>query len=267
MSKKHLSDSELEEMSPRELRGLVRRGEWRGVNVYACRGYAMANLAIVPMDYAFEFLLFCQRNPYPCPVIEVTEPGNPEPRLMAPGADLRTDLPKYRVYQNGKLVDEPNDIMKYWRNDLVAFLIGCSNSFEWSLKAANVHFRLLGAYTSNIQCVPAGRFHGPVAVTCRLFKNGHDAVRAVQISSRLLKVHGPPLHIGDPARIGIKDLSQPDIFSFNLPPQEPDEIAMFWGCGVTPQTVALESKIPFIITHAPGYMFMTDRLTEELSAF
>jgi len=186
---------------------------------------------------------------------------------MAPNADLRTDLPKYRVYQDGKIVAEPTDIIKYWRDDLVAFLIGCSASFDWSLQAANVKFRLTGAYSTNIQCVPAGRFHGPMVVSCRFVKNGHDAVRAIQISSRLLKVHGPPVHIGDPDKIGIKDIYQPDIFSVGpIKPQQEDEILMSWGCGITPQTVAIESKVPFMITHCPGHMFVTDWLTEELAS-
>ncbi len=266
MSQKSFSSSELEAMSPQEFRSIVRRGEYTGSNITACRGYAMANMAIVPKDYAFEFLLFCQRNPLPCPVIDVTEPGDPHPKLMAPDADLRTDLPRYRIFQDGKLIGEPTDITKYWRDDLVAFLLGCSCSFDWSLKAANIQYRLTGDYASNIQCVPAGRLHGPVVVSCRLVKNGHDAIRTIQVSSRHLAVHGPPVHIGDPSLIGIKDLNHPDAFSVGpIAPQQPDEIAMFWGCGVTPQTVALESKVPFMISHCPGYMFITDKLTEELA--
>jgi len=266
VGKADYSKEELLAMNAKEFRSIVRRGEWTEVDINVCRGYAQANLAIVPKGCAFEFLLFCRRNPYPCPVLDVTEPGDPQPKLMAPDADLRTDLPRYRIYQDGKLIDEPTDIIKYWRDDLVAFLIGCSASFDWSLRAANVQFRLIGAYTSNIQCIPAGQFHGPMVVSCRLVRNGHDAVRAIQISSRLLMVHGPPVHIGDPAMIGIKDLYQPDMFSVGLvAPQEPGEIAMWWGCGITPQTVALESKVPFMITHCPGHMFVTDRLTEELA--
>lgn len=262
------SNEELEAMDPKDFRSVARRGEWTGFDLNVCRGYAQANLAIVPKDYAFEFLLFCWRNPSPCPVIDVTDPGDPHPKLMAPDADLRTDLPRYRIYQNGELIDEPTDVTKYWRDDLVAFLIGCSASFDWSLRAANVQFRLIGAYISNIQCVPVGRFHGPMVISCRVVKNGHDAVRAVQISSRLLKVHGPPVHIGDPAIVGIKDLYHPEFpaSSYVAPYREPSEIPIFWGCGVTPQKVALESKLSFMITHCPGHMFITDWLTEELAA-
>lgn len=280
MSRKIFTGDELGAMSPKEFRSIVRRREFAGSTAYCCQGYAQANLAIVPQNLAFEFLLFCLRNPRPCPVLDVTEPGDPHPKIMAPEADLRTDLPRYRVYENGKLVDEPLNITKYWRDDLVAFLIGCSYGFEWALKAANVQFKTLGAYTSNIECVPAGRFHGHMVVSGRFLKAGRDAVRAVQITSRILTSHGPPVHIGDPAQIGIKDLSNPDVInevvelakavgkdpaSVSVPCQEPGEIAMFWGCGITPQRVAMESKIPLMITHAPGHMFITDKLSEELA--
>ncbi len=262
------SYEELAAMNPKEFRSIVRRGEFVGTTEAACRGYAQGNLAILPKDWAFEFLLFAQRNPRPCALLDITEPGDPHPKLVAPEADLRTDLPKYRVWRDGKLVDEPTDITAYWRDDLVAFLIGCSLSFDWSLRASNVKFRLVGIYTSNIECRPAGRLHGHVVVSCRLVKNGHDAIRAVQVSSRQTATHGPPVHIGDPALIGIPDVHKPDIW---LPPEEagklqkPDEIALFWGCGVTPQKIAVESKVPFMITHSPSYMFVTDRLSEELA--
>jgi len=266
LSKVSYSKEELLEMSPKEFRSLVRRGEWTGTNLNVCRGYAMANLAIVPKDCAFEFLLFCLRNSQPCGLIDVTEPGDPHPKFAAPEADLRTDLPRYRVFKDGECVDEPTDVIKYWREDLVAFLIGCSCSFDWALQAANVQYRLIGAYKSTIQCVPAGRFYGPMVISCRFVKNGHDAVRAVQISSRMRAVHGPPVHIGNPSAIGIKDLYHPDFYPFEpARPQKPDEIAMYWGCGITPQTVAMESKVPFMITHCGGHMFITDRLSEELA--
>ncbi|MBA7678046.1 putative hydro-lyase [subsurface metagenome] len=260
------SKEELLNMNPAKFRTFTRSGVWTRPNLNVCRGYAMANLAIVPKDYAFEFLLFCVRNPQPCGLIDVTEPGDPHPRQVAPEADLRTDLPRYRVFKDGECVDEPTDVIKYWRDDLVAFLIGCSCSFDWALQAANVHYRLIGAYKSTIQCVPAGRFHGPMVVSCRFVNNGHDAVRAVQISSRMRVTHGPPVHIGEPSAIGIKNLYHPDFYPFTpTTPQRPDEIAMYWGCGVTPQTVAMESKVPFMITHCGGHMFFTDKLSEELA--
>jgi uncharacterized protein YcsI (UPF0317 family) len=260
------SETEVAQMTGKEFRDIVRRGEWTTPCITAAKNYTQTNLAIVPKELAFEFLLFCNRNPGPCPVVEVTEPGDPEPKVMAPGADLRTDLPRYRVYENGELIAEPTDVKDYWRDDLVGFLIGCSASFDWSLRAANVPFRLIGAYTSNIPCVPAGRFHGPMVISCRLVKGGHAAVRATQISSRLTAVHGPPVHYGDPAVVGIGDLYKPDMFETGpIAPQEEDEISMYWGCGITPQTVAMAAKPSFIITHCPGHMFVTDKYTEEMA--
>ena len=261
------TEVETRAMSPKDFRSLVRKGEYTDVTTEVCQGYAQTNLAIVPKELAFEFLLFCNRNPLSCPVLEVTEPGDPEPKQSARGADLRTDLPRYRVFKNGEVIDEPTDIIKYWRDDLVAFLIGCSRTFVWALRAANIPFRRYSAYRSNIPCVPAGRFHGPLVVTVRAFYNAHDAVRAVQICSRHRLMHGPPVHIGDPAEIGIKNLGQPDI-NLKWPvtePPKPGEIIMSWGCGATPQTVAMESKIPFMITHIVAHDFVTDHLAEELA--
>ena len=188
----------------------------------------------------------------------------------APGADLRTDLPKYRVYREGKLIDEPTDISSYWRDDLVGFLIGCGGSWGWSLHAANIEFREIGVYRTNIACVPAGRFHGHMVVECLLMKDSYNAVRAVRITSRHTTAHGPPIHIGNPAIIGIKDLYHSDIWQPPalrdvITPQEPDEVALFWGCGITPQMVAMESEVPFMITHYPFHMFVTDKLSEELA--
>jgi len=260
------SSEELSAMSPKEFHSIVRQGEFTGITPDACCGYAQADLVVIPEEMAFEFLLFCQRNPRPCPILDVTEPGDPHPRLVAPEADLRTDVPKYRVYKDGKLVDEPTDVTSYWRDDLVAFIIGCSFSFVWLLRAENVKFRPheTGIYATNINCVPAGRFHGRLAVS------GHfaqDTVRPVQVSSRYPAFHGPPVHIGDPAIIGIKDIYKPDHSTSPEPiePQKPDEVPMFWACGVTPQVVALDSKVPFMITHYPAHMFVTDRRIEEFA--
>lgn len=256
----------LEKMHPKDFRKLVREGKWTKITNEVCKSYVQANLAIVPKAYAFEFLLFCQRNPRPTALLDITEPGSAEPLKVAPWADIRTDLPKYRVYKNGSLIDEPTDIKKYWDKDLVAFLIGCSWNFDWALRAAKVQFRSFGAYNSNIQCVPAGVFRGRMVVSARLFETSDDAVRAIQISSRHPESHGAPVHIGNPDAIGIKDLSKPDAFKLvNGTPQKDNEIVMFWGCGVTPQIVAMEAKIPLMITHSPGHMFVTDRLVEELA--
>lgn len=266
MDKKDFSTEELLEMSPQDFRGIMRKGT--ALNTYGvCRGFAQANLAIVPREVAFEFLLFCHRNPRPCPVLDVTEPGNPHPPIMAPEADLRTDLGKYRVFKNGEIIDEPNDITSYWRDDLVAFLLGCSRSFEWLLWGAGVNFRFIGAFLTNIPCVPVEPFFGHVFVSCRFFKGTEAAVRAIQLSSRVPAIHGAPIHIGDPAAIGIHYLYsyRTDLISEPPAPQEPDETVLSWGCGITPQVVAMEAKLPFMITHYPGSMFITDKLVEELA--
>ncbi len=270
-----LSQTEASGTSPyvtlkgKEMRSIIRRGEWTDVTTDTCHGHAQCNLVVLPKEYAFEFLLFCNRNRSSCDPLEVTDPGDPEPKLMAPGADLRTDVSRYRVFKDGQLVDEPTDIIKYWRDDLVCFLIGSSLAFVWSLKAANVSWRYYGGYCTSIPCIPTGRFHGPVVVTVRAFPTTHDAVRAVQISSRHRQgFHGPPIHIGDPTAIGIKELGKPDDWNPYRPaidPPKPGEIIIYWGCGVTPETVALESKTPFMITHSPAHEFITDHLSEELA--
>ena len=223
-------------------------------------------MVIVPKDYAYDFLVFCNRNPSPCPIIDVTEVGDPHPRLMAPEADLRSDLTRYKVFKDGEVVDEPTDISQYWRDDLVGFLIGCSSSFDWLLLAANVEFRLVGAFITNIQCVPAGCFSGLMVVSCRLFKGAYNAVRAIQITSRYLAVHGPPVHMGDPAAIGINDFCHADFDTRpNTVPQQPGEIALCWGCGSTPEMVLEEAKLPLAITQGDIALLVTDCLTEELA--
>lgn len=267
MKELSLNESKLTGMMPGEFRDLVRRGEWSAVSEHACPGYAQANLVIVPKAFAFEFLLFCNRNPGPCPVIEVTDPGEYRSMFSAPEADLRTDLPRYRVFERGDIIDEPLDIIKYWDENLVAFLLGCSWNFDWGLRAANVQYRYIGDHSTNIECTPAGSFHGTMVVTTRAFKSSHDAVRAIQITSRNPAAHGPPVNIGNPDDIGIKDIYHPDMFSSyeHIKPIGPNEIIMSWACGITPQAVALASKIPFLISHHPGHMFVTDKLSEELT--
>lgn len=201
-------------------------------------------------------------------VLDVTEVGSFEPVLTAPGADLRTDIPKYRIYKYGQLVDETSDILNYWREALVAFLLGCSFTFESGLLQGGIPVRHIEEgrnvpmYITNIPCKPAGRFSGPMVVSMRPIPY-QQVVKAVQITSRYPAVHGAPVHIGDPALIGIKDLDKPD---FGDPVTiKPGEVPVFWACGVTPQAVAMQSKPPFMITHAPGHMFITDVLNENLT--
>lgn len=255
---------------PREVRQQVREGRWRQPTAGLAPGYVQANLVILPHDLAFDFLLFAQRNPKPCPVIEVTDPGCPEPRLTAPGADLRTDVPRYRVYRDGALAQSPTDLRDVWRDDLVAFLLGCSFSFEAALLAAGVPVRHIEErknvpmFITATPCVPAGVFHGPLVVTMRPIP-GPLVARAIQVTSRFPAVHGAPVHVGDPARIGIADLQRPDFG--DAVAVNPGEVPVFWACGVTPQAAVMEAKPPLVITHAPGHMFVTDLKDEDLAAF
>ena len=250
---------------PEELRLLARSGKFTGQTAGAADGYVQANLAIMPREFAFDFLLFCQRNPRPCPLVEVLEPGLVAPRC-APGADLRSDLPGYRIFRDGQLVDEVGDISTYWRDDLVSFLIGCSFSFEEALMRGGIRLRHVelgrnvAMYKTTLQCEPAGRFHGPMVVSMRpVLAAQVELARA--ITAAFPGSHGAPVHVGDPAALGIADLSRPD-YGDSVPVMA-GEVPVFWACGVTPQAVVLESKLPFCITHAPGKMFVSDRLATD----
>lgn len=244
-----------------EARAAVRAGIWATHTSGLAAGYTQANLVVLPREDAYDFLLFCTRNPKPCPLLDVTDIGSPEPVLAAPGADLRYDLPRYRVYEHGSLVDEPGTLEGLWRDDLVAFLLGCSYTFEHALAAAGItmrHFECgtnVPMYRTNRDCVPAGRFHGPLVVSMRPIPASKVA-RAVEITSRYPQAHGAPVHIGDPAGLGIADLGSPD---WGDPaPLEPGDVPVFWACGVTPQAVAMQTRPALMITHAPGHMFITD---------
>jgi uncharacterized protein YcsI (UPF0317 family) len=247
--------------SAADMRAAARRDEWRGTTAGHCPAYQQANLVILPTDAAVDFAAFCTRNPTPCPIIEITPTGDPEPARSAPGADLRTDLPGYRVYRNGELAEQRDDIRDLWRDDLVAFLLGCSFTFEHALLEAGVTPRnverntKVAMFVSSLACVPVGRFHGPMVVTMRPIPEAQvDLVR--ELSSRYPLAHGQPIHIGDPAAIGISDLRQPD---YGEPvPIYATEIPVFWGCGVTPQAVAETARVEFMMTHEPGQMFLTD---------
>jgi uncharacterized protein YcsI (UPF0317 family) len=254
--------SELPGMTPGELRARFRRGELVRPTAGLAPGFVQANLVVLPRDVAFDFLLFAQRNPKPCPLLEVMEPGETEPRLMAPGADIRRDVPKYRVYENGVLVDEPIEIASRWRDDLVSFLIGCSFTFESALVEAGIPVRHVEQgcnvpmYITSIATAPAGAFHGPMVVSMRPVP-ADKVVRAVQVTSRFPSVHGAPVHLGDPAAIGIREIARPELG--DAVEIREGEVPVFWACGVTPQAAAMASKPPLMITHAPGHMFITDR--------
>ena len=229
-------------------------------------GHAQANLIAVPRDYAFELLLFAQRNPKACPVLDVFEPGN-HSGPMLPDGDIRTDVPAYRVYVDGELVAEPSDVLEFWTDDLVAFAIGCSFTFEAALQDSGVPVRHIEQgrnvpmYRTNRMCRPAGRMSGPLVVSMRPVAP-EQVADAVRITSRYPSVHGAPVHVGDPAALGIADLAAPD---FGDPVDiQPAEIPVFWACGVTPQAAVMQTRPPLAIGHAPGHMLITDLRDAEL---
>src|SRR5438128_797097 len=244
-----------------EVRRAARSGQLDRPTPGMALGFVQANLVVVPRELAFDFLLFCQRNPKPCPLLDVTEAGSPEPCLVAAGADLRTDLPRYRVYRDGEPIDEPTDLLGWWRDDLVAFLVGCSFTFENALLQAGVPLRHVETgcnvpmYRTNQECRPVGVFRGPMVVSMRPLTPA-QIVTAVQICARFPRAHGTPVHFGDPAALGIRDIGRPDFG--DAVEIRPGEMPVFWACGVTPQAVAMQSRPPFLITHKPGYMFVTD---------
>ncbi len=233
-------------------------------------GFVQGNLVILPDDWAFEFLRFCQANPKPCPVLGVSNRGDPQIATLGADLDVRRDLPRYRVWRDGELVDEPADLLSVWRDDLVAFVLGCSFSFEEVLAQNDVPIRHIergtnvAMYRTSIATVPAGRFHGPLVVSMRPLKPA-DAIRAVQLTTRMPTVHGAPVHIGFPEHIGITDIGRPDYG--DAVPIEVDELPVFWACGVTPQAVIATVRPPFAVTHAPGAMLVTDLKNAHLSVF
>jgi len=248
--------------SPRDLRQRIRDGAFDGPTSGLAAGYLQANLVVLPQSAASDFLLFCQRNPKPCPILEVLDAGSVEPLGMAPGADLRTDLPRYRVFEHGELVEEPTDVRQWWRPDLVSFLLGCSFSFEEAMTAAGLPVRhveegrTVPMFRTSIACERAGIFSGPLVVSMRPL-TPEQSIRAAEITGRYPLAHGAPVHIGDPAAIGIADLNRPDYG--DAVTVRPGEVPVFWACGVTPQAAIAIAKPPLAITHAPGRMFVTDR--------
>ncbi|HTU22629.1 MAG TPA: putative hydro-lyase [Gemmataceae bacterium] len=244
-----------------ELRQQARIGELTGPTPGLALGYVQANLVVVPRDIAFDFLLFCQRNPQPCPLLDVTDPGCPEPSRAAPGADLRTDVPRYWAYRYGELIEEPTDLFGWWRDDLVGFLLGCSFTFENALMKAGIPVRHVEQgcnvpmYRTNIACQPAGIFAGPMVVSMRPLTPA-QAEAATRICQRFPLAHGAPVHVGDPVALGIADIHRPD---FGDPVEvRRGEVPVFWACGVTPQAVAMKARPSLLLTHKPGHMFVTD---------
>ncbi|MFZ3236555.1 MAG: putative hydro-lyase [Stellaceae bacterium] len=250
-------------------RSRIRTGEFRGPTAGLAAGNVQANLVILPKGLAHDFLRFAQANPKPCPVLGVSEPGDPRLPSLGEDLDIRTDLPKYRVWRHGELVEEPDEIRHAWRDDLVSFALGCSFSFEQALAEEGIELRhiICGSnvpmYRTNIRCAAAGPFAGPLVVSMRPLRPA-DAIRAVQITSRFPSVHGAPVHLGLPEAIGIADLGRPD-YGDSVPVRD-GELPVFWACGVTPQAVIAEAKPEFCITHAPGAMLVTDLLNARLAS-
>lgn len=247
--------------TPLEARKLIREGKYSAPTSGLCPGYAQANLIVLPREQAYDFLLFAQRNPKPCPLLEVTEVGSREVNICATDCDIATDFPRYRIYRNGVMTEEVTDISSYWREDLVSFVIGCSFSFESDLIEAGIEMRhnTMGRnvpmYLTNIACKPAGMMSGNMVVSMRPLPP-EQIVPAVQLSGAIPSVHGAPVHIGDPSLIGIDDIMKPD---FGDPVDiYPGETPVFWACGVTPQSIVMNVKPEFAITHAPGHMLITD---------
>lgn len=224
-----------------------------------CPGWAQANLLALPRDLAYDFLLFSQRNPKPCPVLDVLDAGAVAGPLL--DGDIRTDIPAYRVYVDGELVEETSDVAAWWRDDLVSFLIGCSFTFEAALIEAGVPVRHVDQgvnvpmYRTSRRCRPAGSISGPLVVSMRPVP-AEQVARAVTVTSRYPAVHGAPIHIGDPGALGILDLDAPDYG--DAVEVRPGEVPVFWACGVTPQAAVVESRPSLAIAHAPGHMLITD---------
>lgn len=246
----------------------VRRGEHRRPTAGVAPGYVQGNLAILPADLAGDFLRFCHFNSKPCPLLGMSAPGDPRVPTLGADLDIRTDLPRYRVWRDGVMVEEADDIKAHWRDDLVSFVIGCSFSFEEALRADGLELRHVTQrrnvpmYRTSVETTPAGPFRGPLVVSMRPFRPA-DAIRAVQITTRFPAVHGAPVHVGLPHLIGIKDIARPDYG--DAVDVRADELPVFWACGVTPQAVIAAMKPSFSITHAPGYMLVTDLKNSQLA--
>ncbi|MDA7948200.1 MAG: putative hydro-lyase [Hyphomicrobiaceae bacterium] len=253
---------------PAEARAVIRRGAYTGHTAGVAPDFVQGNVCILPRDDAMEFAAFCQRNPKPCPLIGMGAAGDPALPDLG-DIDIRTDVPQYRVFRDGELVEERDDVLELWRDDLVTFILGCSFSFELPLIEEDISLQhverdtVVPMYRTNIACTPAGKFNSDMVVSMRPLRPA-DAIRAVQITSRFPGVHGAPVHIGLPEQIGVEDVYKPD---FGDPPaMNDDQLAVFWACGVTPQVAVEQAKPSLCITHKPGSMLITDKKNIELAA-
>ena len=251
---------------PGALRAACRLGDYDGPTSGHAQGYVQANMVILKAPDAEEFRVFCERNPKPCPVLEILNPGDPEPKLCAPGADVRTDLSRYRVFRSGEIVDDVRDITDLWQDDLVTFLLGCSFTAEEALIAADLEPRhiketgIVPMFRTTKPTQGAGKFSGPFVVSMRPY-SPEDAARAARITEKYPMAHGGPIQIGDPDTLGIRDILDPEYGKAVT--IEEGEVPVFWACGVTPQEAIKNAKLEIAITHAPGYMFVSDIRSEE----
>ena len=253
---------------PAEIRRAIRAGQYRKHTAGLAPGYVQGNVCILPRGYADDFRAFCERNPKPCPLLAVSEPGDPRLPALGEDLDIRTDVPAYRVFRDGKQEGDVTNLLELWRDDLVAFVLGCSFSFEEALMGAGLPLRYVEQgrnvpmYRTSVETVPAGRFRGKLVVSMRPFKPA-EAIRAIEITSRYPRVHGAPVHIGLPGLIGIENLAEP--WAGDATEVRPDELPVFWACGITPQSVLLEARPSLCITHSPGHMLVTDLTNASLA--
>ena len=258
---------QLAQLSGIEARVLIRSGEWTKPTAALAFGYVQANLVVLPLEWADEFGTFCHLNPRPLPLLERMESGSPVPAKSAPTADLRSDLPKYRIYENGRLVDEIGNLLPRWQDDWVSFLLGCSFTFDSVLQAAGIPVRHLEQgcnvpmYKTNRSLEPCGPFWGDLVVSMRPIPST-CIDQVVELTRPLDLAHGGPIHIGSPAQLGISNLGFPEYGE--VVQVRDDEIPVFWACGVTAQQVASAGRIPLMVTHAPGHMFITDMKIKDL---
>ncbi len=254
-------------VQPREIRSAIRSGRHRGHTAGLAPGHVQGNVCILPREYAGDFRLFCERNPKPCPLLAMSAPGDARLPALGEDLDIRTDVPRYRIFRNGVLHEEVENLNGVWRDDLVSFVLGCSFSFEEALMNAGLPLRYVEEgrnvpmYRTNVDTVPAGPFRGKLVVSMRPFRPA-DAIRAIEITSRYPRVHGSPVHLGEPRMIGIEDLRKP--WAGDATDLREGELPLFWACGITPQSVVLEAKPSLCITHSPGHMLVTDLLNASL---
>lgn len=264
-----LTSNELRNLHPSELRGLVRDNSFAIQTGGSYRGFVQTNIVILPAEYAQDFKRYCQLNPKPCPLLATGEPGNPKLPELGSDIDIRTDVPAFNIFEGGELVNTVFDIKEYWQDDFVTFALGCSYSFEEALEDVGLEVRhnRLGLvspmYTTNIETKSVGPFFGPTVVTMRPFSSS-DVDRVIQVTSRFPKVHGAPIHIGNPNEIGIEDLAKTE-FGGNAVPVNDNEVPVFWACGVTPQLAVANAQLPICITHKPAFMLVTDRTNAEFT--